>query len=343
MKIGVLAPANIAYRKFIPAVLKSNFFEYTGVATYTCDERFPGGNRVGDDELMAAVVNSREKAVNICKKYGGKLYESYWDMIEDVNIEAIYIPLPPAYHYTWAKRAIEHGKHVLLEKPFTISLDDSMELLELASQNDVAVHENFMFEYHSQLQRICDMLEKREIGDIRLYRIAFGFPHRGEKDFRYIKEYGGGAFFDAGCYTICLARKLLGGKIKVGSAVLNYSDDCDVDLYGCGTLIGSTGVVGQVSFGMDNQYKCELQVWGSRGELTTNRIFTAPEDLSAKVLIRKGNDEEVLELESCDAFYNSLLEFEKCIRDSENRYRRYSEIREQAMLLEEFMKQAESY
>ena len=120
-----------------------------------------------------------------------------------------------------------------------------------------------MFVYHTQLDWIRKKISEGTIGEVRLIRIDFGFPFRGANDFRYNKALGGGALLDCGGYTLKLASLFLGDSAKVTASQLNGKDGFEVDIYGSATLTNNEGLTAQVSFGMDNSYKCSLEVWGS--------------------------------------------------------------------------------
>ena len=252
MKIGIMGASEIAFRRFLPALNKCSHVTYAGVASRT-----------------------PEKGIPFQESYGGCVYENYDALLADESVDAVYVPLPPALHYKWGKKVLEAGKHLLMEKPFTTNSHDTEQLLELAQKKGLIVHENFMFLYHSQLARIKEMICSGTLGDIRLYRMSFGFPMRGQGDFRYNRELGGGALLDCGCYTVRLALELLGDTTKVVHSKLIQPDGFEVDVYGNAVLENDTGEVAQVAFGMDNAYQCQLEVWGSKATLIAARVFTA--------------------------------------------------------------------
>ena len=317
----------------MPALLKSDYFEYSGVGHYTSSEI---ENISDKEDIEQRVKNNREKALNFMNNFGGKLYESYHDAIEDKQVSSIYIPLPPQLHYKYAMQSLSNGKHVLLEKPATLSYKEISSLVDLAKTNNLALHENYMFIFHSQLAIIKEYIESGYIGNIRLYRISFGFPFRGKRDFRYNKSLGGGALFDVGGYTIKLATLLLGKSTIIDSAISNFADEFDVDLYGHGVLTNNENQVAHISFGMDNDYKCELEVWGSTGTLYTNRIFTAPINYNPIIKITKNGNIEETKLDSDDTFFKSLTHFKNCIVDKKIRECNYDEILFQSKLIEDF-------
>ena len=339
MKIGIICPSEIAIRRFMPALHKCDSFSFVGLGVFTKEERF-GNEDVSDDIFQELVRKEKEKAQVFIDQYGGKIYGGYKEIATSPDIDALYIPLPPALHYKWAKIALESGKHVLVEKPTTISANDTKNFVTIASEHNLALHENYMFTFHAQLDAIEEIIRSGEIGDIRLYRISFGFPRRAANDFRYNKELGGGALIDAGGYTIRYATRLLGPSAEIKYAQSNYLDEFDVDMYGSAAFVNADGVTAQVAFGMDNNYKCELEAWGSKGCLTTGRVLTAPAGFVPTATIRKGNEDSIIELPVDDAFLKSIKHFGDCVEDLNIRKERYQIITKQAELVDQFKKMA---
>lgn len=335
----MICPSEIAVRRFLPALKQINEMNYIGVAVNDPVERY-GHNFPTNEEIDKMLKCENEKANNIIVQFGGKKFESYKKIVTSDEIEAIYIPLPPALHFRWAKRALECGKHILLEKPFTISLEDTQKLIEIAGDKKLALHENYMFIFHEQINAIEEMINSGEVGDVRLYRISFGFPRRAATDFRYNKALGGGALIDAGGYTIKYATRLLGESAELKYSKLNYLDEFDVDIYGSATLVNDKGVTAQIAFGMDNDYKCELEVWGSKGTLRTGRVLTAPANFIPTITIKKNIEEQVRSLPADDAFKKSIEYFIKCTNDKELRKNNYNLIEKQAKLVDQFVEMA---
>lgn len=286
MRIGILGTADIAFRRFLPALKKCPEMEYAGVASRTL-----------------------EKTERFVEMYGGRGYPSYEALLEDENIDAVYVPLPPALHYEWGKKVLLAGKHLFMEKPFTTSLAETEELLRLAEEKGLAVHENYMFLYHSQLAKVKELISDGTLGEIRLYRMAFGFPKRAEGDFRYNKALGGGALLDCGGYPVRLALELLGESTKVIQARLVQPKGYEVDLYGSAVLENDSGMCAQISFGMDNAYQCQLEVWGSKATLIASRVFTAGPEFGAELRLEKDQKPyQIFDIVD-DSFKNSLEAF----------------------------------
>ena len=330
LRIGIICPSEIAFRRFMPAIKKCDGAKYIGVAHASAKEWF------GDKEADSTVIdNEAKKAQSFKAEYGGKVFSSYGELLESSEINAVYLPLPPALHFKWAKKALENGKHIFLEKPSTTSAGDTRELLEMAREKGLAVHENYMFQFHKQIEEIQDIVKGGRIGDVRLYRIAFGFPQRQKNDFRYNKELGGGALLDCGGYTIKLASMLLGKTAQLKYSNLNYTDEFDVDIYGSAAMVNDKGVTAQLSFGMDNSYKCELEIWGSKGFIRTGRILTAPDGFEPAAEVTVGNETEIMKLSADDTFKKSIEKFCRCVNDKEQREENYKAILRQAEIVEE--------
>ena len=314
MRIGIIGTSEIAFRRFLPALKKCKEFTYVGVATRP--------------------VEPPERSKAFQDTYGGKIYPNFDELIKDESLNAVYVPLPSGLHYEWGKKVLEAGKHLLLEKPFTTNIEDTKKLIALANEKGLAVHENYMFAFHNQLSAIDEIVKKGTIGDVRLYRIAFGFPKRSEGDFRYNKALGGGALLDCCGYTLKLASMLLGGNAKVAYSHLNYVDGYDVDMYGSAAVINDEGTTAQLSFGMDNSYKCELEIWGSKGCFKTNRILTAPVDFEPTAEIIIDNETKTITLPSDDTFAKSIMKFYECIQNEDIRKQNEIDIIKQAMLVQ---------
>ena len=311
---------------------------FAGIGYASPEEWFGDISKIPAEVINEQQDRERAKAQTFIDAYGGEIYGGYNNLIESSDVDAIYLPLPPALHYKWAKMALDNGKHVFVEKPSTTCLADTDSLIQVASSKGLALHENYMFVFHNQLKALDDVVNSGEIGEVRLYRISFGFPLRAKNDFRYNKALGGGALLDAGGYTMKYANYLLGDSAKVVTAQVNYIDGFLVEMFGSCTMVNDEGVTAQLAFGMDNDYKCEVEIWGSKGTITSNRILTAPEGFVPTYTIKKNQDFETRDLPADDAFLKSIERFISCINDDKNREDNYRILHNQESLVESFKK-----
>lgn len=339
INIGIICPSEIALRRFLPALQKvSDKVRFAAIGIASPEEWFTDLSQVSQEQVEEQQSRERAKAQTFIDQFGGEIVTGYSNLLKSKLIDAIYIPLPPALHYKWAKEALSQGKHVFVEKPSTTSIAHTDKLIEIASQKGLALHENYMFVYHNQLKAVDDIVTSGEIGHVRLYRITFGFPMRQLNDFRYNKSLGGGALLDAGGYCLKYADYLLGGNSQVVTAQANGVEGFEVDMYGSATMRNEAGDIAQIAFGMDNDYRCDIEIWGSKGTITSGRILTAPAGFTPTCTVKKNQDIETRELPADDAFLKSIERFVETIEDEDARKEEYDILHKQEALVEQFKK-----
>ena len=339
IRVGIICPSEIAFRRFLPSLQKVKEFSFAGVAIASPEE-WAGDGKV-TEQTKAVIENERKKAQGFIDNFGGKIYEGDKTLITSLDIDVVYLPLPPALHFKWTKLALESGKHAYVEKPFTTDLKDTQILLGIAKEKKLAVHENYMFIYHQQLQAVQDLIAQGEIGKVRQYRVSFGFPRRAANDFRYNKALGGGALLDAGGYCMKYASWLLGDAARLVCANAYYEPEFEVDIFGSCTMTNDEGTIVQMSFGMDCDYKCELEAWGSKGTLTTGRILTAPDGLEPEMVIKHNQEYITKKLPADNAFEKSIRRFYDCLTNDGIREENYNIIERQSSFVSEFKKLSE--
>ncbi len=325
IRIGVLGPSEIAQRRTIPAILKSDFFEYVGVAF--ASEREWNDSGVFD---LNVVEIDKNKALGVQQKFGGEVFNSFSSLIQSDAVDAVYIPLPPGVHKMWAIKALSCGKHILLEKPFATNEKDATEIIQLAIKKNLIVHENYAFIYHSQIARAKEIIDSGELGDKRMIKASFSFPYRGQHDFRYHKEKGGGALLDCAGYPIKLIAHILGYDMKLVNYKNYSSKGHDVDVYGY-ALFQKDDCFALATWGMDNTYKCDFEYNGSLGKLYLQRAYSPTAEMKIKIEINANNEQKDVEIEPCDQFLESVNQFGKNIQNSKCDY---DSIIEQAKIID---------
>lgn len=292
LRFGILGAASIARRMMLPAFAD-----------------------VPEAVPVAIASRDRERAFAIASEFGLVAETDYEALLARDDIDAVYLPLPPALHETWALRALAAGKHVLSEKPLTTSLASAERLVAAAQSAGRVLAENWMFLHHRQLQTINGLVKRRDLGALRLLRASFGFPALDADNFRYRDEMGGGALLDAGGYTLRVARHFLGDRLTVLGAVLDKPQDSRVDRFGSGLLAAPGGATAQVAFGFDIFYQCELQLWFERGRIVAPRIFTPPAGFSPTLQIDSIAGTETLSAPPDNHFAGSLRDFTARVAD----------------------------
>ncbi|MEI7596463.1 MAG: Gfo/Idh/MocA family oxidoreductase [Bacteroidota bacterium] len=293
MKIGVLGCANIAEKSMIPAIIQSKEFE-----------------------LVAVSSRNLEKAEKFAKKFNCEAIEGYQNIIIREDIDCLYIPLPTGLHEEWVIKALNSNKHVLVEKSFAVNAESAKKMTDLAIKNKLIVMEDFMFQFHSQHKFVFDLINNDEIGDVRLFRSSFGFPPLASGNFRYNKELGGGCMLDAAAYTIKASSFILNSSISVQSANIFFDKVLNIDLYGNATLIDDKNRVSHISFGFDNYYQCNYEIWGSKGKIIAHRAFTPQPNYKPIITHEKQNYFKEYEMDEDNHFVNILKHFHNSIENN---------------------------
>lgn len=286
IRFGILGCASIARRMFAPAIAQ-----------------------VEEAKLVAVASRDPARAAQFAADFACAAVSDYHALLARDDIDAVYLPLPPALHETWAGHALAAGKHVLCEKPLATDLAATSRLVEAARRAGKVLEENWMFLHHRQLQFIKDRLASGQLGEIRLLRASFGFPPLPPDNFRYRAAMGGGALLDAGGYTLRIARELLGDPLTLLGSHLQTPPDSEVDRFGSALLLSSRSITAQLAFGFDSHYRCELEIWTANARLTAPRIFTAPPGFSPPVRIETGQGGEEHAIAEDNHFANALRHF----------------------------------
>jgi hypothetical protein len=130
---------------------------------------------------------------------------------------------------------------------------------------------------------------------------------------------------------------LLGESAKLLYAQSQFIDNFEVDIAGSAALVNHEGIAAQIAFGMDNSYKCDLEIWGSKGSLHTGRVLTAPAGFTPEIKIQIGTNTEIRKLPEDDAFLKSIVHFKNCIENETDRTSNYADIERQAILVQQFI------
>lgn len=261
--------------------------------------------RDGDATELACVASrTQDKAAEVADEFGCEAVAGYDTLIERSDIDAIYMPLPTGLHDEWCTKALQAGKHLLVEKSFAENGASAERMLSVARENNLLVFENFQFQTHSQWAEIKRYMDSGELGDVHLVRSTFGFPPLPKDNFRWNKELGGGALLDAGAYMTKVSQLLLGTGLDVLGASLQDDAEAGVDKYGEAMFRNDAGQVAQVAFGFDYFYQCRVELLGTTGKLSTNRVFTAPPGFEPVFLIERQGESEEIKLPADNHFAN---------------------------------------
>ena len=293
---GVISAANIGVKAVSPAIHASSNGRLVAV-----------GSR---DAQRAAELYSFAPNVRI--------YSNYESIINDPDIEAIYIPLPNSLHAQWTIRALQAGKHVLCEKPLSVTRKEGEMMVRVARENNVLLMEAFMYRFHPQIVWALAQIEAGLIGPVRLVRASFSFDIRSRpQNIRLKPELAGGSLMDVGCYPVNLCRAIydqppraVGARVHVPTsggvemamnAVLDYGD-------GCFGLIDS-------SFGLPMRQSAEI--FGEDGTITIPVPFT-PGVKDMTVFVTKNGQMTEQQFTRIDQYQLEVEHFAACVQSGDD-------------------------
>jgi D-xylose 1-dehydrogenase (NADP+, D-xylono-1,5-lactone-forming) len=235
------------------------------MSTANINEMLLGG---APDGVEIAAVASRDaaRAQAYASEHGiARAHGSYEELLGDDELDAVYISLPNGMHHEWTLKAIEAGKHVLVEKPYSRRAAEAEEAWDAADRAGAVVMEAFMWRHHPQAEAARTLVEQGKIGRLREVRTTFSFPLFDHDNVRMAADLDGGALMDVGCYCISGARLLAGEPERVFGEQVVGPTGVDVDFYGILRFPNDVVAVFDVSFTLPKRQR--LEAVGEEGTL----------------------------------------------------------------------------
>jgi predicted dehydrogenase len=281
---GVLGAAKIATRKVIPGMQRGRWSAVTAIASR---------------DRARAEAAARE--LGIAKTYG-----SYDALLDDPEIDAVYIPLPNHLHVPWSVRAAERGKHVLCEKPIALTTAEARQLVEARDRTGVRIQEAFMVRTHPQWVTAREIAVGGRLGEVRSIQGSFSYYSDDPSNIRNVSEFGGGALMDIGCYLINTARFIFGREPLRAMGLVDRDPVMRIDRTTSLMLdFGGAHAIGTCSTQLAPYQR--IQILGTRGRLEVQIPFNAPPDRPSRLLVDatgdlSGSGVETIALETCDQY-----------------------------------------
>ena len=264
------------------------------LSTARINERLiPAIRASGRSELLAVASRSKERAQAYAKQWNiPHTYGTYEQMLADPAINVIYLSLPNHLHAEWAIKCAEAGKHVLCEKPITITTEEVTRMAQAAEKNGVIIQEAAMTRFHPQTQYLRELVAKRVIGDIRLIRGVFAFTLENPADIRLDTNMGGGSLWDLGSYCVSFARTVLQTE-PIEVSAYQVSGDTGVDMSFSAQMQFPTGTLVQFFSSFQSFAHIEADFLGTEGRIYADIPWANHIGASANVQVtRSGNAEE---------------------------------------------------
>jgi predicted dehydrogenase len=298
VKWGVIGCADIAVKKVIPAMLGSDLSQVSAIAS-----------RSG--ERAAATAGS----LGIPRAYG-----SYQELLDDPDLEAVYIPLPNHLHHEWAIAAAQAGKHVLCEKPLSTTSALAREMIEAAERSGVKLMEAFMYRLHPLWVEVRRLLADGAIGELLAVQSFFSYHNVDPDDIRNQVDAGGGALFDIGCYPVNVSRMLFESEPTEVMAMVRRDPAFGTDILTSVVLdFDGRHAVFTCSTQLEDDQR--VHIYGTEGRLLVEIPFNIPPDRPTRVVFIAGGDPPLdpktvtHQVEAADQYAVQADAFSRSIRD----------------------------
>jgi predicted dehydrogenase len=271
-------------------------------------------------EIVAIASRNFQRAKQAASQLGiPKAYGSYEELLADSDVEAIYNPLPNHLHVPWSVKAAEAGKHVLCEKPISITVEEGRSLLEARNRTGMKIGEAFMVRSHPQWRKVLDLIASGQVGKVRSVLGYFSYDNRNPKDIRNILEYGGGGLMDIGCYLIYTSRLIFASEPVRVCGMIEIDPETQTDVMTSAMLQFAAG---QSVFTCSTQavpYQ-RVQILCTEKRIEIEIPFNAPPDRPCRVFVDDGADAsgqraEILEFDVCDQYSIQGDVFSRAIRE----------------------------
>jgi len=278
---GVISTANIGVKKVIPAMQRGVYSSVTAIASR--------------DQARA---DAAAGALGIPRAYG-----SYEALLADPDIDAVYVPLPNHLHVPWALRAIDAGKHVLVEKPVALDAAEAEQLRTAAERNHhLKVMEAFMYRFHPQWVQARNLVRSGRIGELRTIQTFFSYYNDNAADVRNQSALGGGGgLMDIGCYPVSLSRWIFGAEPLRVLGIVETHPAFGVDVLASGIMEFGRGTATFTCGTLLTPYQ-RVVLFGTTGSVEIEIPFNALPDGPHRVWHREGSSVTTIDVGHHDQY-----------------------------------------
>ena len=276
---GIVGPGFISTRAMIPAIQSAS-----------------------NSRVLAVASSNAERARDVSLQFGiERSYTDYQLLLNDPDIDAVYIALPNHLHHEWTIRAAAARKHVLCEKPLAMNASECISMISACDQARVLLMEAVMYRFHPRMRYLKQMLTSQQLGEVRFLHAAFSFNFDAPGNYRAVKQFGGGALLDIGSYCVNAARWLVGSEPLVSYALTSYSHS-DIDLATSAILRFEEEAMAHIQYSFISSEHQVIEIVGTKGAVTAPLAFTAWQNDTTKLMFQYGQTFEERQFEPSDPY-----------------------------------------
>lgn len=279
LKIGILGTSNHFLKRIVLPLQQTN----------NCEAFAIGSRNIEKAEAMA-------QEFNIPMWYG-----SYQAVLDDPDVDMIYIPLPNHMHKEWVEKSIDAGKPVLCEKPLGMTAAEANLMVAKAQEAGIPLMEGFMYMFHPMWQHARNIIKTGQIGEVQYIHTAFSYNNPSPTNIRNIPEYGGGALMDIGCYAISVPRFIMGKEPEQVMALQSTHPDFGTDMHSSAIMdFGGARATFSVSTAAQAFQKVDIVTSG--GSITIHIPFNTYVDVAATMTVTDGMGTRDIEFPPANAY-----------------------------------------
>lgn len=236
----------------------------------------PGLLACENAELYAIAGRNEEKLKAYAEPFAPKkLYTDYQALLDDENVDAVYLPLPNGIHMEWVKKAAAAGKHILCEKPLALTEEQVREMFAAAKEHGVLLEEAYAYRHAQLVQKVKEIVDSGAIGRIRYLESKHSTFDTNRSGIRYQKGNGGGAVYDVTCYNVSLASYLFGKDPEDMSVYCGFDKETGVDVSDAVMLRYEEGVTAMLYAGLDAYRRGCYSILGETGRIDVDHKFNS--------------------------------------------------------------------
>lgn len=271
-----------------------------------------GSSRIFKSSLRPAFEQIGHEVIDAPSRRGDD-FSPYDEMLARDDIDAVYNPLPNHLHAEWSHKALDAGKHVLCEKPLTMSPAESASLFDHAESAGLTILEAYMWPHHPRARALLELASSGSLGTLQSGRSSFSYPMDMSSGDHRIDTRGAGAVFDIGIY--CIAPFLLmANRDPIGMAASATRNDLGVDIVMSGWIDWNHGFSSAFDVSFDAPVRKSMALTCSLGLVNVPGLHVpGPEEPSELIIERRDGSFEVIECDGCNAYAGMVSHFESVV------------------------------
>ena len=272
----------------------------------------PAIQRCANAQLQAVASRDPAKLTEFRSLFGEfTAHPSYEALIDDPEVDAVYLPLPNSMHCEWAIKAMRKGKHVLCEKPLALNASEAEKMALTAKECGVLLMEAFMYRYTDRMKKIRAVLDSGVLGEIRSINSTFRFFLDRENTIKGKSELGGGALYDVGCYPLNLIGLIT--REEPTSVTVECDKENGVDINLSALLRYPSGLIASLHCGFNAFGRIHTEITGTKGLLLAPDTFLND---PGQLQLYSISGLELIEVAESDRYAEEVSDFSAAIQEN---------------------------